>query len=380
MQYLLIILSFLVQASIFVFLGELILIMFRHGDKRPERPAANVKGGSSLTGALLSGELIAAYITGYAAWFTMFEVISLPCVFLGIRTSVLGWICAGLAAGMIAAGLYLGVRNGFFSRVFSKRSVSAAFRSHGVWILIPAAAVFLFCLWQILYSDASVDAMYYLSVSGTAVYTDHLGWFNPTTGEAVRKFTARYIFNSFPFYNAVAASVSGLKSIVQARVIMTALSALCVVLVWYRAGCALFRKQKRMFADMFLLFAMLIIFRGSSQYLQGTFMLKRLYEGKALIAALAVPFVLYIGIEYWNGLGELQAGILFFLCSGMAVCFSGSSIILLAEIPAAGLPVFLRERKFKKCLPVLIGIIPVVCWCLCYILAEKGIIPMRIHR
>ena len=104
-----------------------------------------------------------------------------------------------------------------------------------------------------------------------------------------------------------------------------------------------------------------------------------MYEGKAVIANLIRPARIWAGISDWNEPDDLKAGTRLFLCSGAAVCFAGSCIMILAGIPAAVLPGIIKQKRPAKLGLIVIGAFPILCWCGCYLLAKQGILPMNIR-
>ena len=357
MEKILIIVWTLAQAGLFTLTGVLLIRLF--SPKETEL------------------SLSKAYLFGFIGWFTRSEVSALPCIVLNAPTHVLGWILCAAATGLMAGGGSVLWRR---RREEGKRAGAAAFLAeHSVFALFPAGGTALLCLWQALYSDTSVDAMYYVSLSSTAVYTDTLAHFSPNTGAKLSKFYSRYIFNCFPYYNAAVSRISGINTVIQARTILPVLAMLAAAAVVYQMGVCLFRTQGHRYADLFFLAYFVFFLCGSSTYLPGTFLHGRLFEGKALLCGIVVPAVLYMGLRLWENADDLLSAAGLFLASGSAVCFAGSCVILLAGIPAVVLPVMIRQKSLKKSWMILTGVLPVLCWGLCYFLAQKGILPMKIR-
>ena len=358
MNKILIIAWTLIQAGLFVMTGNLLIRLIS-----PKETEVS---------------LSKAYLFGYIGWFTLYEVIALPCIFLNVPTHVLGWILSGTGILLIGGGAYAMLKRQRKTGDMM-RQPAVFFAEHGIFAVFPAAGTALMCLWQVLYSDTSIDAMYYVSLSSTAVYTDTLAHYSPNTGAKLTRFYSRYIFNCFPYYNAAVSGVSGINTVIQARTVMPVLSMLAAAAVVYQMGISLFREQGKRYADVFFLVYFVFFLCGSSIYLPGTFLLGRLFEGKALLCCIAVPAVLYMGIRLWADADDLLAAAGMFLSSGAAVCFAGSCVILLAGIPAVVLPTLIKQKSLKKCWIILAGIFPVLCWGGCYFLAQKGILPMKIR-
>lgn len=355
------------QLTAWFLLGVFVISLTdRKGAARPGRQARSVSPAHGYAAALL---------TGCLAWFTFFEVMTLPCIFLNVSTGMLGLLSLGAALAFSMAGIFC-LRS---AAVRDRYRISSVFSEHGLPGIIPLLCAVFLGSWQVMYTDTSVDAMYYISVSSTAAYTNTLGHYSAYTGKAVKAFNPRYVFNVFPYYNAAVSRLSGLRTVIQARMIMPALIAVMVVAAYELMGSEFLTRKGKKAADVFALFAVLFLLIGNTQYLPGSFFLGRLYEGKSIIANLIIPALMWTGISYWNEPDDARAAVRLFLCSGAAVCFAGSCIMALAGIPAAMLPGIIKQRRLSKLGLIVIGAFPILCWCGCYFLAKQGILPMNIR-
>ena len=137
------------------------------------------KDDYSLSGALL---------LGYFTWFGIFEVICLLCEVFLLPLRTLTLIMAVFAAGVIFLGLYSGYR----SWIQSMNSLRYRLKLHGPVLIAVLAALGATVVFVLLYSDASADSGWYVGTSATALATDTIGRFDPSTGAKVLRFQARY--------------------------------------------------------------------------------------------------------------------------------------------------------------------------------------------
>ena len=121
----------------------------------------------------------------------------------------------------------------------------------------------------------------------------------------------------------------------------------------------------------FLLFsAAAVQYFGGSLYTKGVFMLTRLWQGKAVLAALLIPWLLLLtfGREYQHmgknepedhwGLADV-ALLLFSVCS--ACLLSGVGILSAGAVTGVcGLWSILRKKQIRAVLPYAAGCIPVL--------------------
>ena len=143
--------------------------------------------------------LSSAMLLGYFVYYSLFEAL---CLFFELRLMSLHAlsICtAVLMAVILAAGILYGRKD--WAHWLS--SLGGRLKSHGFgfWILLAVTAASVLIV--LLYTDASADSDYYVGMASTALFTDTLGRFDPTSGAALPVFKARYALCCFPYHSAV---------------------------------------------------------------------------------------------------------------------------------------------------------------------------------
>lgn len=312
-------------------------------------------------------------IAGYFAYFCLFELAALPMVFLHQSLTHLSWLMLALLAIIVAAGCAKGWRQ-WVSWI---KKIPTIGKEHSYMLAVLVLAVAFQCYAVAVYYDTSADAGYYVGIASTAVYTDTLCRYSPYTGKAVSTFTARYIFSCFPLHNAFVSAVTGIHPIIQAKTIMAVVNAGIANLIYYQIGLRLFaQKKSRKYADGFVVILAVIHLFCSTSYLPGMFLFTRLYEGKAILANLVFPMILYCSIRIWQKEEDLAAWIYLFLCNFAAVVFSGSALIVPFAASAVILPVIVQRKKYRLLISYAIVQLPVACWGTAYVLAKAGILSL----
>lgn len=307
-----------------------------------------------------------AVILGYLLYFSIFELIVVPMTLL--------WV--PLHAFSVCWGILLIVVWGIGTVLMRKQwaaqclKISEVWKEHS-WMLLLATAVIVFqCVVVALYQDTTADAAYYVGTVSTSVYTGTMCRYNPYTGSLLKEFEERYVFSGYPMHNAVWCELLGIHPIVQSKTVMSVMNVLVANLIIYQIGKRLFDNNKKK-ADMMVCFVCLLQLFTNTIYTSGTFFFTRAYEGKSLLANIAIPAVLYCSIWFWKE-EERNMWIMLFLSSLSAVCFSGSSIILLAAIAAGIFPMLWQRKNVKKVIPLCICMIPEVLYFLLYYGTKTG--------
>ena len=334
-----------------------------------------------------------AALLGYFIWFGIFEVVCLifEVTLLPLRT--LSLVMAVFAAAVILLGLYCGYR----SWIESVNSLRYRLRLHGWTVIFVLLALAASVVFVILYYDASADSGWYVGTASTALATDSIGRFDPSTGARILRFKARYALNCFPYHNAVICSLlRGLPVIVQARSVMSAINMIMSFIGVYALGRALFpdgeeKGQKirsiknqpgsysRRRADLFVLVVFALNMLSATIYMPGIFLYTRSYEGKALIVNVVIPAVLAVCVRMWREIEEDSMRNLFWIMAA-AVCFSASSIMALILSLTALLPLIAVRGKWNRLLPLLCACSPVLVWGVVYYLIQHGVFVLRTWR
>lgn len=315
-----------------------------------------------------------AVLLGYFGYFSIFEVICLPLVFMQRSLTCLSYIMIVLLGAAVVAACVAGMR----TWIGQAKTIPAILRDHSLMFLVLLAVVAFQCYFVAVYYDGSADAAYYVGVASTSAYTDTLGTYNPYTGKILKNFNIRYVFSCYPLHNAFVAKMTGLPAIMQARTVMAVVNAVIANILYYRIGCLLLAKKSRKYADLMVVFLFVINLYCNSIYLPASFLFLRLYEGKSVLANIIFPMVLYCSVRLYQEEEDRLVWIYLFLCNLTAITFSGSSFMAVFACGAAILPIICLRRKWKLTWPWLVSMAPIFCWALAYILAKLQVISLSI--
>ena len=334
-----------------------------------------------------------AALLGYFAWFGIFEVVCLIFEVLLLPLRTLALVMGLIAAAVILAGLFSGYR----CWIQSMNSLRFRLKLHGLPAVFLVLSLLASVAFVILYFDALADSGWYVGTAATALGTNTIGRFDPSTGARILKFKARYALNCFPYYNAVICSlVRGLPVIVQARSVMSAINVIMSFLGVYELGLALFPDEEdrgrkvmsiqnrpgsysRRRADLFVLLVFVVNLLSATIYMPGIFLYTRSYEGKALIINVVIPSVLAICVRIWRETEEDAMRNLFWMMAA-AVCFSASSIMAMILSMTAILPWIAVRGRWKRLLSLLCACAPVFIWGIVYYMIQHRIFVLRTWR
>lgn len=336
-------LSFLLQLSVFFLIGNCLVKKLK-----------------------MKQDLSMAVILGYLAYFSVFEVIAVPMILLRVSLKTFSVIWGVFLIAFIFIMLFRLRKQPKGIRL----NLGNSLREHSWLILLNAAVILVQCVIVVLYQDISADSAYYVGTVSTSVYTGTMFRYNPYTGSPLRHFQARYVFSAYPMHNAVWCQLLGLHPIIQSKVIMSVINIVVSNLVFYQIGKRLF-DQDRKKADLMVTFVCLMQLFTNTIYTPGRFLFTRSYEGKAILANIAVPVVIYCCLWLWQK-EDKNSWIVMFLASVSGICFSGSSFILMAGIAAGVIPVIFKQKKLSKIIPMCICMLPEIIYLVLYYSTKMG--------
>lgn len=298
------------------------------------------------------------FLGGYLVLFAVMEVLTLPMIFLKMPLHVLT-----AAYGIIAAGL------GVYGMVFLKKNKqdillgekSAERPSVYFWMAVLVIVLQVIMCAAMAHMDA--DDCFYVATATTDVYTDTIFEVDPYTGCEYRFLQRRYILSPFPVFLAVVSQLSaGLHPAIMAHMIFPAVFLPAAYLVQALLAGKWFPKNRRARDIYLLLAACFCSFSGYSVYNAGNFQMVRLWQGKAVLASVLLPCLIYLCMSLLLEKEKESSWLLLFLAN-ISCCLLSSMGIILAPLMTGCfllLSLFVRReisrvaKGFLCCLPSIV--------------------------
>lgn len=302
--------------------------------------------------------LINSYIYGWILMLAVFEVLAVPLVFLKVSLTGLTMIWGAVVILLGLAGLYCG-RN-IFSE-WKKAKIQWSFQK-GIFLLLCFAQIFLVVILQ--HSDA--DDNYFIGIANTSLSTNTLLRYDAYTGMLADSFPLRYVFSPFPLFWACASKITGIHPAILAHTVFPVILILLAYFIIYEISVEIFKEpQKSLFFCNIM--AVLVLFGNYSIYTVSSFMLFRIWQGKAIVASVILPLlILWFISEEKRGIKEFVM-LLVIVLAGCGV--SSMGIILQLLLLFAYEVVLISRKKWKWVLQVFLASIPCFALSLAYIIA-----------
>ena len=340
-----------------IMLGEIIRYHYFKGEK----PLVNA--------------LIFDYVFGYLLEFAIFQVISVPLILLGASFSVMVWCFIVWNIVLVAYSIYLSCikdrRNNSIILKISKEIKNIKSRLSNKVLLFLSIIAFILIGFQIYiptaYMHEDDDDIFYVGTAVTSIYENSMFKVNPRTGEQ-EGIEWKYVLGPFPLYNAVISKLIHVHPTITAHTILPSAFILLCYGVYYLIGKKLFKNDDNSTLLFIIFMSFINLFGNYSIRTSSTFLLFRIWQGKAVLANYIIPMFWLL----WMMQEEHESKLSYFLyviailagmfTTSMGNVFPPMILCILAFIR------FIQERDFKRFMKTALCCIPIGLFCGIYVI------------
>lgn len=312
---------------------------------------------------------------GYFLLWGSFEVVAVPVILLEKKLEDIIRIYGVIIVILFITSLFFQVL--YFKRAKKKnktkhwRKLSAATKLERGILMIIFFGLLLFQMYSnitMAYSDG--DTAFYLPTTITALANGSMYQVNAYTGFS-SSLDYRHALAPFPIWIAMIARISGLHGAIMMQTVLP-----CVlILLAYVAMGSLMRillgeEKKEAFWYAMILIEVITLFANYSLYTQGTFLLTRTAQGKAVLSSVVLPGLLVLLYKYLQetGRGHKWAVGLVLLSAMLAACLCSTLGTFLGALCVAmtALIYMIDQRKMTDGIKMGLFCIPSVIMALLY--------------
>ncbi len=308
------------------------------------------------------------WVCGQTVIWAGFQVLATGFIVMGQSFSYVVYATVGYVSILLLTAVILGVKRGRQLQETTAAGQVPADACRRIIVLgILAGALLLFQLiMTVCMAYEEGDDAYYLALSTTTANDNTMYYKNAYTGYYT-ELDIRHGLAPFPMWIAFLSRMTGMVPITMAQVVLPVGLILMAYGIYYLLGQRLFAGQKEKALVFLTLTEVLVICGGYSLYSAENFLLVRISQGKAVLANIILPFMVFVyllllerfhedqGIskEYWILLGTLTL-------SG-CLCSTQGGLIVCLSLALLGICVAVGYRKWKVLIPLgLAGCFPVV--------------------
>lgn len=265
--------------------------------------------------------------SGYMIMFGLFEIVALPLIWQRQSLSLLIGIYGGILLVLSVISLIWNVKR--LPEIFKDTVCSIKNFTFCIWaqLAVIAGQIWIYSRYQY----ANADDSFYVAAATTALSTDKIFAYNPYTGALYEHLPSRYVLSPIYAFTAAISKVTDTHPAILTHSVFMILFLLLAYAVYALLGRALFSYNMEKTGYFLVLLSALNIFAAYSEQTSGLFLLVRLWQGKAILAGILLPMILYLGIRIFMLEGRRADWILLavVLC---ACCMVSSMGIMLGAI------------------------------------------------
>ena len=304
-------------------------------------------------------------VCGYALMFAFFEVLALPMIFAGLSFAVLKYIYSAVCIVLSIMAL-LKIRKNFLQegkeKIKSIREIP--------WIMW--AAFLLIALQMgayVLGMATDLDDSFYVATAATTLETGGMFQYGAYTGRLAAELPSRYVLAPFPIMLAFFSDAVQMHPAVVAHTIQPVFFLLISYSVYGFIGKKLMGEDKKAVGFFMFFLALVQTFSYYSVYSQGTFMLIRIWQGKALLAAFVLPAIFYRSFCCMQE-DAARGDWLRLLCLMLAACLVSSMGMMLAPVTLGIMAILygVLKKQWRKVLYMFLCCLPNLCCAVIYLL------------
>ena len=244
---------------------------------------------------ITANDIFLSFIFGWLKMFAWFQVLAIPFIFLRFRLSTLVTVWA---AGLILLLAYYFIKQGkAYLKLFSTKWKTPRFTYIEI-LAIGLVAMQLFAVTVLTHEDA--DDAFFIGQAVTDNHTNTMFHYIGDTGAARAALPARYVLAPFPTFLAAIARLVMINPVILGRMIFQIVFIAMCYMAFYLLLTTFFEKDRKKAAIGFCFVCLLNIWGNISVFTTSSFLLFRLHQGKALLANLILPFMIYLLIVYYR--------------------------------------------------------------------------------
>lgn len=247
-----------------------------------------------------------------------------------------------------------------------------------VWGLFFAILLFQLVM-SVGMAFADGDDAFYIPISVATESSGTMYRTIPYTGESTL-LDIRHGLAPFPAWIAFLSRVSGVHATILAQSILGGVLLIVCYLIYWQMGKLLFSEKKEGIPYFLLLTAILFLVGNTSFYTAETFLVTRTSQGKAVLAALVLPFAIWCLLELsWEyekkqekSRERIRAISVLLLADSLAACLCSTlgTFLCGALVGVSGLVLTVKHRNFKILLRVVCFIAPSAVYALLYLILQ----------
>ncbi|MBQ6475567.1 MAG: hypothetical protein IJJ34_05115 [Clostridia bacterium] len=297
-----------------------------------------------------------SYCFGAAASWALFQLLAVP--FILLKASLTALTAAYLTL-MLALFLYSVIRCRWLKTLFRRPKTCS--RWDRVLLILLLLTVLAMLLLIVRYQHLDDDDARFVVTAVDAIHTDTLLRVNPATGDMIDAWAGellRDIVSPWSIFQAFLSKITCWHPAILIHTVHPPALFLFLVFILWEMSAHLIGEEIRYRSLFCILFMLILTFAGFNSWSAEGFTLLRIWQGKAVIAAIGIPYLTLVLINTYQGLS--RGRFVELLTASVALCLPSNMGILMALmlIFSFGLVYGISKKSWKTALFLWLAMFP----------------------
>lgn len=315
-------------------------------------------------GKIEKKSMFLAFCLGYFFGFTLFEILAIPMIFARFQYTPLcySWMAIEIVVAIISLKA-----NWYDLGEIIVDDLDKFLKLPKLLTIIAMILIFLQVFVEVRYMHEDYDDSNFLGKATIAIDTNSLYRYDDIGYEYVN-LPSRHVFSPFPIYTATLSTLIGIHPLILARTIFPGIFIFMAYMIYAMIAKELFKGDNKKTLIFLIILSVLYIFGAYSIYTNFVFLLYRIWQGKAILANIAIPFIWLIFLKFINKNTKIFGFFILLLTlwgadllSSMALSLATLSAIILAMIWGV------KDKKISYIFKTLICFVPSIIYGIMYL-------------
>jgi hypothetical protein len=319
------------------------------------------------------------YLLGNILMYAVFQVIAVPEIFLKRKFSEVVVIWCVVTGILLVISIISLVRHFHINRI--KQNITDTVKStfvrekigENILTTVVAIAAVLVVGWQMWayyhYMYLDEDDSRYVVVANDAYDSDEMFTIDYETGDATEEYTpVRDLISPWSIYIALLSKLVGIYPTIVAHTILPVFLVLMAYCAYWLIADVLFKGKLLSCFTVVLVAAIANMEFGNSVYTEGVFLLTRVWQGKAVVAGIMIPVMIYLMyVTHYKEKRRVMCYVLLGLADAAMCLMSGIGIFFAGIMIAVyGVWSVIMSKRWVSLIGYILASVPTIAYGLLY--------------
>lgn len=305
--------------------------------------------------------LLLAFVIGYLCEFAILELLAVPMIFLKLKFTTLMYLWISVVLICTSVSLVKNLKKIDIKEILDK--LKKIKDKSNIICILPIILIGIQIIISIAYTHIDQDDAFYVGTATTTIAENSMYIVAAEDGTMYGKLPSRYVLSPFPLYTAIISCILDIKPAIVAHTIFAPLFILLAYTIYTLIAQKLFENDKKDISIFLTLLSVLYVFGNYAIFTNFSFLLFRIWQGKAILANIILPSIWLIFLNCIEENKLINWFVLFITM--LAGCFVTEMGIALAPITLFLLAICfaIKYKKIGYLLKSMICMIPsVICF------------------